>query len=65
MRKVLGGVTPVGGGCTASCKDKDNNVLSPEGGISVTECGPTALTACQAQYTAATAAGCWCGGTEV
>ncbi len=65
MRKVLGGVAPVGGVCTASCKDKDNKVLSPVGGIRVTECGPVALTTCQTDYPGNTAAGCWCEGTQV
>lgn len=58
MRKVMGGVEPVDG-CYASCKDKDNNVLSGEDGLIVESCD-VSLTECKAQYPATTASGCYC-----
>jgi hypothetical protein len=63
MRNVMGGNPPEGGGgsCWASCRDKDMNILSPEGGLSVTSCeGSTALTACTAAYTKTDSTGCYC-----
>ncbi len=60
MKKVMGGVPPIDGTCTAICRDKDMKVLSPDGGISVEACGSTALSACTAEYKDTDSVGCWC-----